>query len=198
MEVRLALQSLFGSEALRRVVVHFAARPQSRLHFRALQRQLGLSRQSLKNALDTLEHLDLVRRSGEGQRVFYEAANPTGWEILRELIRLFAAPAEVIGDLFRGVPGVQAAVVFGSAVTGGMREDSDLDVLVVEDDADPAALGLATIEAGMVLGREIDLKRYTAAELRDEHGRAGSSYVKRVLAGPLAWAMGSPDEVLAA
>jgi len=180
------------------VVVHFAARPQSRLHFRALQRQLGLSRQSLKNALDTLERLDLLRRTGEGQRVYYEAANPTGWEILRELIRVFATPAEVIGDLFHGVPGVQAALVFGSAVTGGMRADSDLDVLVVEDDADPAALGLATLEAGMVLGREIDLKRFTPAELRDEQTRVGSSYVKRVLDGPVAWAIGNGDKVLAA
>lgn len=192
----MALQSLFGSEALRRVVVHFAARPHADLHFRALERRLGLSRQSLKNALDTLEALGLVTRSADGQRVRYRAAEHAGWGTLRELIRTFAAPAEVVGDLFRGVPGVRGAFVFGSAATGQMRPDSDVDVFVIGDAADAGALGMATLEAGMVLGRDIDLKHYTPADLQAERARAGTSYVKRVLAGSTQWAVGSPEEAL--
>lgn len=194
----MSLQSLLGSEAMRRLVVHFAARPESNLHFRALQRRLGLSRQSLKNALDTLESLGLVSRSEEGQRVFYRAADHDGWSTLRDLIRTFAAPAEVIGDLFQGVPGVRGAFVFGSAATGRMRADSDVDVLVIDNAADPGALGMATMEAGMMLGRDIDLKRYTPAELKAEQARAGTSYLKRVLAGSTDWVIGSPEEALAA
>ena len=192
----MSLQSLLGSEAMRRLVVHFAARPESNLHFRALQRRLGLSRQSLKNALDTLESLGLVSRSEEGQRVFYRAADHEGWSTLRDLIRTFAAPAEVIGDLFQGVQGVRGAFVFGSAATGRMRADSDVDVLVIDDAADPNALGMATMEAGMMLGRDIDLKRYTPAELKAEQSRAGTSYLKRVLAGSTDWVIGSPEEAL--
>jgi hypothetical protein len=62
----MTLQSLLGSEAMRRLVVHFVARPESDLHFRALERRLALSRQSLKNALDTLERMDLVVRTETG------------------------------------------------------------------------------------------------------------------------------------
>jgi predicted nucleotidyltransferase len=192
----MALQALLGSEAMRRLVVHFAARPESNLHFRALQRRLGLSRQSLKNALDTLESLGLVSRREEGQRVFYRAADHEGWSTLRDLIRTFAAPAEVIGDLFQGVPGVRGAFIFGSAATGRMRSDSDVDVLVIDEAADAAALGMAMIEAGMMLGREIDLKRYTPAELEAERSRDGTSYLKRVLAGSTQWALGSAEEAL--
>lgn len=194
----MGLQPLLGSEAMRRLVVHFAARPGSRLHFRALQRRLGLSRQSLKNALDTLQSLGLVARSEQGQRVFYGASDHEGWSALRDLIRSLAAPAEVIGDLFQGVSGVRGAVVFGSAATGRMRADSDVDVLVIDDTADAAELGMASMEAGMVLGRDIDLKRYTPAEARAERDRAGTSYLKRVLAGSTQWAVGSPEEALAA
>jgi predicted nucleotidyltransferase len=194
----MSLQSLLGSEALRRVAVHFAARPDANLHFRALERRLGLSRQSLKNALDTLEGLGLVSRREEGQRVFYTAAEHPGWSALRDLIRTFATPAEVIGDLFRGVQGVRGAFVFGSAATGRMRADSDVDVLVITDGADSGLLGVASMEAGMMLGRDIDLKAYTAADLRAEQARAGTSYVKRVLAGDVQWALGSPKEALAA
>jgi predicted nucleotidyltransferase len=193
----MALQPLLGSEAIRRVIVHFAARPASRLHFRALERRLGLSRQSLKNALDTLAEIGLVTRVEEGHRVVYEAADHAGWGTLRELIRTFAAPAEVIGDLFQDVPGVLGAFVFGSAASGRMRQDSDVDVLVIADAPDPGALGMAALEAGMVLGREIDLKRYTPAELREERSRAGTSYLKRVLSGSTQWVVGSPEEALA-
>lgn len=190
----MALQKLLGSEAIRRLIVHFAARPSSRLHFRALERRLGLSRQSLQNALDTLHGLGLVTRMEEGPRVVYEAAEHAGWGTLQELIRTFAAPAEVIGDLFQNVPGVLGAFVFGSAASGKMRQDSDVDVLVITDSPDPGALGMAALEAGMVLGREIDLKRYTPAELREERSRAGTSYIKRVLAGSTEWVVGSPEE----
>ena len=190
----MSLQSLLGSEALRRVVVHFGARPASNLHFRALERRLGLSRQSLRNALDTLEQLGLVIRSEEGQRVFYRAADHPGWATLREMVRAFAAPAEVIGDLFQGVDGLRGALVFGSAAAGTMRADSDVDVLVITDDADVGALGIASMEAGMMLGRDIDLKPYTAADLLAEQARPGTSYVKRVLAGATHWAVGSREE----
>lgn len=191
----MSLQSLLGSQALRRVVVHFAARPSSNLHFRALERRLGLSRQSLKNALDTLERLGLVVRDA-GPRVFYRAADHPGWNTLRELIRTFAAPAEVIGDLFQGVDGLRGAFVFGSAASGRMRADSDVDVLAITDGADAGALGMASMEAGMLLGRDIDLKPYSRDDLRAEQARPGTSYVKRVLAGSTQWAIGSPEEAL--
>lgn len=192
------LQPLLASETSRRVIVHFAARPGSRLPFRALERRLGLSRPSLRNALDTLVGLGLVCRAHEGQRVVYAAADHDGWSTLRDLVRRLASPTEVIGDLLRGVPGVRAACVFGSAVNGRMSPDSDVDVLVVDDAADPGALGIAALEAGMVLGREIDLKRYAPAELRAERSRPGTSYLKRVLAGPILWAVGSREEAFAA
>ncbi|HEU4452278.1 MAG TPA: nucleotidyltransferase domain-containing protein [Longimicrobium sp.] len=70
-----------------------------------------------------------------------------------------------------------------------MRADSDVDVLVIEEAADGAALGRATMEAGMMLGRDIDLKRYTPAELEAERLRAGTSYLKRLLAGSTQWAL---------
>ena len=62
----MALQSLLGSTSMRRALMHFAARPASRLHFRALERRLGVARQSLKNTLDTLEALGLVTERPSG------------------------------------------------------------------------------------------------------------------------------------
>lgn len=193
----MALQSLLGSTAMRRTLVHFAARPASRLHFRGLERRLGLARQSLKNTLDTLEALGLVTRTAERQRVVYQAADPERWATLREMIRAFATPAEVIGDLFQDLPGVRGALVFGSAASGRMRADSDIDLLVIADETDPGALGMAALEAGLLLGRDIDLKRYTPAELKEERARAGTSYLKRAIDGATQWALGTSEEAFA-
>lgn len=193
----MALQSLLGSTAMRRTLVNFAARPASRLHFRALERRLGLARQSLQNTLDTLEGLGLVTRTAERRRVVYQAANPQRWATLREMIRTFATPAEVIGDLFQDLPGVRGALIFGSAASGRMRADSDVDVLVIADETDPGALGMAALEAGLLLGRDIDVKRYTPAELREERGRPGTSYLKRAMHGATQWALGTPEEAFA-
>lgn len=187
------LSSLLGSAALRRVLVHFAARPGSRLHFRALERRLGLSRQSLKNALDTLEELGLIERSLQGNRAVYTARADARWQSLRSLIRDFATPAEVVGDLLQGIPGIRAAGVFGSAARGAERPESDLDVLVVADRADPGELGFASLEIGALLDREVDLKCYTPEKLREERERPGTGYLKRVLSGPVLWSLGHPD-----
>ncbi|HLL85331.1 MAG TPA: nucleotidyltransferase domain-containing protein [Longimicrobium sp.] len=193
----MALQSLVGSMAMRRTLVHFAARPASRLHFRALERRLGLARQSLKNTLDTLEALGLVVRTADGRRVVYQVANLEGWDTLREMIRTFATPAEVIGDLFQDLPGVRGALVFGSAASGRMRPDSDVDVLVIAEETDAGALGIAALEAGLLLGRDIDLKRYTPAELNADRERSGTSYLKRAIDGATQWALGTPEEAFA-
>jgi predicted nucleotidyltransferase len=193
----MALKSLLGSTSMRRALVHFAARPASRLHFRALERRLGVARQSLKNTLDTLEALGLVTRTAERRRVVYEAANPEAWATLREMIRTFATPVEVIGDLFQDLPGVRGALVFGSAASGRMRADSDVDLLVIADETDPGALGMAALEAGLLLGREIDLKRYSPAELQAERARPGTSYLKRAIESATQWALGTPEEAFA-
>ncbi|HEX7243585.1 MAG TPA: nucleotidyltransferase domain-containing protein [Longimicrobiaceae bacterium] len=106
--------------------------------------------------------------------------------------------SEVVGSLLAGVPGVRAVCVFGSAASERMREDSDVDVLVVGDLVDLGALGLASLEAGRVLDREIDIKYYASETFRAERERPGTSYLKRVLAGPTMWLLGSPDGALTA
>ena len=105
--------------------------------------------------------------------------------------------SEVVGDLLAAVPGVRAVCVFGSVVSDRMREDSDVDVLVVGDGTDPGALGLASLEAGRILGRVIDLKYYAFETFRAECERPGTSYLKRVLAGHSHWSIGSLDRLLA-
>lgn len=143
----MALDRLLTSNALRRLIVHFVVHSGRRLHFRGLERHLDLSRQSLRNALDQLESLGMIRAVAEGQKVLYERTNHPGWAVFSELVRTFEDPAEVLRDLLCSVPGVHAAFIFGSYAKNTVHPESDVDLLIVEDGVDARRLGEAVIEA---------------------------------------------------
>ena len=96
----------------------------------------------------------------------------------------------------RDVPGIQAAFVFGSSVRGTARDDSDVDVLIVEEGMPLAAIGRATSAAQSLLDRAIDIRRYTPASLADRL-RRGSRFLLEVLEGPKTWLIGSEDALAA-
>jgi predicted nucleotidyltransferase len=98
----------------------------------------------------------------------------------------------VVREALRDVPGIQAAFVFGSTVSGGARPDSDVDVLIVEEGMPLAAIGRATIEAQSLLHRLIDVKCYTPAGLAARLAR-GDEFLRDVIAGPKTWLIGSED-----
>ncbi len=189
----MALDRLLTSNALRRLIVHFVVHSGQRLHFRGLERHLDLSRQSLRNALDQLESLGMIRAITEGQRVVYERTDHPGWAVFADLVRTFEDPAEVLRDLLRSVTGVHAAFVFGSFAKHSAHLESDIDLFIVEEGVDAKRLGEAVVDAEIALGRPVDVKRFTPDKLRRALERKGTSYVKRVLEGPKRWVIGSPD-----
>ncbi len=102
-------------------------------------------------------------------------------------------PIEVLRELLADVPGIRAAFVFGSAAKGALRPDSDIDLFILDEGADPIALGEAMLTACARIGREIDLRRYTRERFREARHRRGTGYLQRVLDGPKRWVIGSPS-----
>ncbi|HUF50215.1 MAG TPA: nucleotidyltransferase domain-containing protein [Longimicrobiales bacterium] len=189
----MSLDLLLTSNALRRLIVHFVVHSAQRLHFRGLARHLDLSRQSLRNVLDQLASLGMIRPVGDGQRVVYERTDHPGWLVFAEMVRTFEDPAEVLRDLLSSVPGVHAAFIFGSFAKQTARADSDIDLFIVEEGVDARRLSEAVMEAGIALGRPVDVRRFTRDELQKALARKGTSYLKRVIEGPKRWVVGSDD-----
>ena len=184
------LGEVLSSPAFARLVLHFALHGDEPVHVRALQRRYGLSMSSLNRELRRLESRGLVSRAEEEGRVFYRAVEEhPGWKALRELIRGFADPAEVVETGLAAVPGIDAAFVFGSFARGDARVDSDVDVMVVGDSADGAALGREAAEASVLLGRPVEVRAYTPDGLRRQLA-AGNAVVRRIMAGPKRWIVG--------
>jgi predicted nucleotidyltransferase len=184
------LGDLLASPAFARLLLHFALHGDQAAHVRALQRRTGLSMSSLTRELRRLETRGLVVRVEEGSRVLYRAvAENPGWKALRQLIRDFADPAEVVEEAIAGVEGVEAAFVYGSFARGDARDDSDVDVLVVGDHVAEASLGREAAEASVLLCRPVEVRAYTREKLNRQLD-AGNAVLRRILAGPKRWIVG--------
>src|SRR5688572_18579962 len=92
-----SLSSVLASQAMADLVAYFVLYPDAALHFRALQRALGASSRSLQHEFARLERMGLIQREREGRLVRYCAVSKhPRWAALRELVRQFATPAELL------------------------------------------------------------------------------------------------------
>lgn len=186
------LDRFMGSTARARLLAHFAVHPDRREHGRALARHTGLGKRSLQSELERLEAMGLVRREVEGSHVVYsrDSANPQ-WRAIDSLVGAYA-PALVLRDVLRDVPGIEAAFIFGSLARGDARPDSDIDLLIYGNSIQDADLGGALLDAALVLDRPMDTQRYDRVRFLCD-AVPGASFLSRALEGPKHWLIGSPD-----
>lgn len=191
----MATETLFSSTAFERVVLFYLVHPDSAPHVRMLQRLLGIGMRSLQAELARLAERGLLQVEREGKRSVYRA-NPDhpGWNALRAMVRAFGDPAEVLRVALAAIPGIEAAFVFGSIARGDAVPESDVDVLIVGDDIPRAELGRAILESSAVIGRDVNVARYTPAELAEDLAR-GDSFLRNVLDGRKRWIAGEPGSL---
>jgi predicted nucleotidyltransferase len=121
------------------------------------------------------------------------------WQALRILAGTSADPTPLLRDALADIPGVQAAFIFGSTAQGTQREDSDIDLFVVEEPTlDRRQLLRQLAEAELVLQREINPVRYTPEGLAERLGDPGHPawrFVCETLAGPKRWVAGAASAI---
>lgn len=190
-----ALSAALASGAMARVVIDFAVHPEDASHGREIQRRTGLTPRSLQTELARLESLGVVRRRPDGRLVRYELVEDSPrWRALRTLIRDFADPIDVVRNALEDVPGIGAAFIFGSFARGDTREDSDVDVFLIDDGIPEERLARRTIEAEILLGREVSVVQMTRDELASRV-ESGSSFIDNVFRRPKLWLVGTEADV---
>ena len=193
---------LLASPALCRLVTHFVLHPQADLHFHGLKRVTGLPNRSLQLELARLERLGLIMRKADGRLVRYVVqADVPRWRALREMIRQFVEPADVLRVALANVAGIEVAFVYGSfARRHDVHPDSDVDVFVVSPQIDQSSMRTAVaaelLEVSGLLHREVNASRYTPSKLAVKIA-GHSRFISNVLAGDKDWIVGSPARLAA-
>jgi len=158
---------------------------------RGLQRATGLAPRSLQTELARLQQLGVIQRKASGRQVRYRVNEQSPrWRLVRELVRELADPTDVVRDALSDVPGLEAAFVFGSMARGTeIREGSDIDLFVLRGELAEDRLARRTIDAGVLLKREVNPVVMAAEELRD-HVSKESGFLRAVLKDPKRWVVG--------
>jgi uncharacterized protein len=189
------LNTLGIARSASRVLRYFALRPETAIHGRRLQRVLRVGAVSLQRDLERLVKLGALRRFRDGRLVLYQAESQSPlWPAFRTIIGMTSDPAGVVRDALCDVSGIEAAFIFGSTAKHARREDSDIDLFLLElPDLDSHALFAQLGEAGLLLKTEVNTIRYSTQSLAERLGdpnHAASHFIRGLLEGPKRWVAG--------
>jgi DNA-binding transcriptional ArsR family regulator len=149
------------------------------LHLREVSRQAGLSLGTIRQDLQKLQKLDLVKARRDGNRLYYQAntEHPLYPEI-RKLVLKTADLVEILKSVL-GRKGVRVAFVFGSLASNREKAASDVDLMVI------GAVSLRALSGWLSglsekIGREINPHTMTEEEFRRRKER-GDHFLENVL-----------------
>lgn len=124
---------LLGRSKIRqRILALIMDVPDRRMHLHGIARAVATSAGTAARELGRLEEAGLVRRTREGNQVYFEARpeQPLFGQI-RDVVRQVAGAPIILRRHLNGLAGVERAVIFGSYAHGQLKADSDVDILIV-------------------------------------------------------------------
>ena len=156
----------------------------------------GAGSGAVQRELARLEESGLVTVRRLGTQKHYQA-NPDSplfaelCGILRKTVGLAEPLREALAPLSQRIA---AAFVYGSVAKGADTATSDIDLMVVSDSLSYADVFGALEPISAVLSRAVNPTVYSRRELA-RRIKEGNAFVKRVLAQPKIWVIGSEDEL---
>ena len=163
------------------------------LHMREMERQAALSLGTIRQDLQKLVKLDLVKARRDGNRLYYRA-NPDHplFPEIRNLVLKTAGLVEVIKSALDR-EGIEAAFIFGSLARSKERAGSDVDLMVI------GTIGLRSLSSRLAgvseqIGREINPHALSIEEFR-RRKQNGNHFLSNVIESPKLFIIGSENDL---
>lgn len=173
------LRSQTQGELLARLFLN----PDREFTLSALARAIGSSVPGVHHEVERLFNAGFINERREGRnRLVSARTDSVIAEPLTDLLALTYGPIPVIGDALSGAKGISKAFIFGSwakrysGETGGVPNDIDLGVI---GNATTDEVEDLLEEAKRILGRDIDIKRFTMSNWNE-----GSSIIDEIKSSP--------------
>jgi uncharacterized protein len=163
------------------------------LHLREMERQASVSLGTIRQDLQKLVKLDLVKSRRDGNRLYYRAniEHPL-YAVIRQLVLKTAGLLEILKSVLDR-EGVEVAFVFGSLAGGREKAESDVDLMVI------GSIGLRTLSTWLAgiseqIGREINPHTMSAEEFRRRKHRS-DHFLSHVLESPKLFTIGNENDL---
>ena len=120
------------SKIRQRILALIMDAPDRRMHLHGIARAVATSAGTAARELGRLEDAGLVRRTREGNQVYFEARpNQPLFGQIRDIVRQVAGAPIILRRHLSGLAGIERAVIFGSYAHGPLKFDSDVDLLII-------------------------------------------------------------------
>ena len=177
--------SLFGRSRVRdRILLEFFAKPGTSAHVREMARRVNASAPAVGSELAGLARLGVLQTQTVGRSLVYSIneRSPLLGEI-RGLVQKTIGIEGLIRKAIEGLPGIDAAYIFGSYAAGTDTPQSDVDLLAIGT-PDRVALSEQLAPVERAIGRDVSVVTKTEAQLR-ERRRSGDAFWRQVLGKPM-------------
>lgn len=144
------------------LAVFFLNKEQS-FYLRELERRLGCSPGVLARELKAFSTDGLLEKESRGKEIYYKI-NPKHpfFQEIRGIIEKTAGVPVQLRKGLKKIKEIEEAHIYGSFVKGGMRADSDIDLLLVGKETEAVLRLLHRLE--QVFGRELNATTYSRSE----------------------------------
>jgi predicted nucleotidyltransferase/predicted transcriptional regulator len=164
-------------------------------YIRRILRVVNTGHGSVQRELKQLADAGILRRTTQGQQVYYQANDKCPiFNELKNIIRKTFGTADVIRKSLEPLAdGIDVAFIFGSVARSADNRASDLDLMIIgEITFDDAVSALSKAEDE--LQREINAAVYSADEFR-KRVKEKHHFIAEVLEGDKIFVMGDEDEL---
>ena len=182
--------SLFGRSRVRdRILLEFFAKPGTTAHVREMARRVKASPPTVGAELAEFARLGILKTQTVGRSLVYSVndRSPLLAEV-RGLVEKTIGIEAMIRNALEGLPGVDAAYIFGSHAAGTAKPQSDVDLLVIGR-PDRVALSERLAPVERAVGRDVNVVTKSGEQVRDRR-RKGDPFWRQVLRKPMVHVLG--------
>lgn len=183
------------SRTQQRVLGVLFGRPDQSFFANEIVRLAGGGFGAVHRELSALEAAGLVTATRKGNQKHYQANRDAPiFAELRGIIVKTVGIADILRQALEPLaPRVRAAFIYGSVAKGSDTARSDIDLMVIGDEAQYGEIFNAAADAERTLGRKVNPTVLTAKELRERSRDDG--FHARVLGQPKIFIVGSQDDL---
>jgi predicted nucleotidyltransferase len=186
-------EALFG-KVQQRVLAALFGQPDRSFYVNEIVRLAQSGKGAVQRELQSLVDSGIVTSMRQGNQVHYQANRASAvFDELRTLVVKTFGVADVLRlALLPLEPKIRFACVYGSVAKGTDSSLSDIDLLVVSDDATLEEVLACLTSAETALSRQVNPTLYTIDEVR-RRVKNGHSFLTKVLQGKRIDLLGSGD-----